>query len=535
MSSPATHAIRGRLPRGRLTLPEISRDAARIHAHLVDAARVPGGRAEGVATPATEGEVAALLVSAPQVLAVGAQSSLTGGATPTGGLVLSTAAMTAIDARLDRAIVQPGATLSALDAALRPRGAWYPPAPTYPGATVGGVIATNAAGAATFKYGTTRAWVEALTVVLATGDVLDVERGAVHAHPDGYFDIELSAERVRVEVPPYRWPDLPKVSCGYAAAPGMDLIDLFIGAEGTLGVVTAATLRTAAPRPATALAWVTCRSRTEAIALVGQLRAQARDTWQSADRRGLDVSAIEHMDRRCLELLHEDGVDAACDIAVPGDAALALLVTLELPADITARDAFAEIGGALAAEATDTPLVRFCRLLDRAGLLERTEIALPGDRRQAALLAFREAVPTAVNQRVGLAQRTIDPAIEKVAADVIVPFARLADFMAAVEQEFAQRRLDGAVWGHISDGNLHPNVMPRSATELIAGKDAVLSLGRLAIDCGGAPCAEHGVGRNPIKRQLVHEWIGGEGLAAMRRVKRALDPRGVLAPGVLGL
>src|SRR5207247_4941426 len=107
----------------------------------------------------------------------------------------------------------------------------------------GGVVATNAAGAATFKYGTTREWVRALTVVLANGEVLDIERGETTASRDGFFDVVLSDRTARIPVPPYRMPDVPKRSAGYFAAPSMDLIDLFIGSEGTLGVITAVTLR----------------------------------------------------------------------------------------------------------------------------------------------------------------------------------------------------------------------------------------------------------------------------------------------------
>ena len=91
------------------------------------------------------------------------------------------------------------------------------------------------------------------------------------------------------------------------------------------------------------------------------------------------------------------------------------------------------------------------------------------------------------------------------------------------------------MWGHISDGNLHPNVIPRSVNELEAGKGAMLAIGRAAIALGGSPCAEHGVGRNRVKQQLVRELYGEAGVDAMRAIKRALDPAGRLAPGVLGL
>jgi D-lactate dehydrogenase (cytochrome) len=412
---------------------------------------------------------------------------------------------------------------------------WYPPVPTYLGATVGGVIATNAAGAATFKYGTTRDWVEALTIVLATGDVLDLRRGGVRAHADGFFEIELRDRRVRAEVPPYRWPAVPKVSCGYHAAPGMDLIDLFIGAEGTLGVVTSATIRVVAPRPATALAWVTCPSRAVGFRLVDRLRSAARETWRTRDTNGLDVAAVEHMDRRSLDLIREDGVDRSHSLTIPDDSDLALLIALELDPRLTVDGAFDDIARALDAGASNAPLAQFCRILGDAALLDRTEIALPGDRRQADFVACREAVPTAVNGRIARGQRDIDPSIEKVAADVIVPFDRLPALFGAFDEGFRSRHLDGAVWGHISDGNLHANVIPRNTTELRAGKAAILDFGRAAIALGGAPCAEHGVGRHPIKQRLMRELIGAEGIAAMRRIKQALDPRGVLAPGVLGL
>src|SRR5204862_7318465 len=156
---------------------------------------------------------------------------LTGGATPMGEIVLATARLNRIEA-IDADSVRTGAgvTLIELDAALQRSGRYYPPTPTFPGACVGGTLATNAAGAATFKYGTTRDWVEALTVVLPTGDVLDLERGAVRAQ-DGYFEIDLEAGPLRVPAPKYRMPAVPKLSAGYFSEPEMDLVDLFVGSE----------------------------------------------------------------------------------------------------------------------------------------------------------------------------------------------------------------------------------------------------------------------------------------------------------------
>ena len=311
--------------------------------------------------------------------------------------------------------LEAGVTLTDLDAALRNAGRYYPPTPTFMGAFVGGTIATNAAGAATFKYGSTRDWVQAITVVLPSGDVLDIERGQVTSTPTATSrSSRIEGRRCACQSPRYRLPQVAKLAAGYFAASEMDLIDLFIGSEGTLGVIMEATLRVLPVRPAMCLALVPFAARLSALAFVRQLRGLARDTWRTKDPHGIDVSAIEHMDARCLELLREDGVDVANGVTIPAGSEMALLVTLELPADTTADHAFEEIGSARETTGSDGPLRRFCRLLDAAGVLDDVEVAVPGDvARAAQLLAVREAVPAAVNQRVGRAKQALDARIEK--------------------------------------------------------------------------------------------------------------------------
>ena len=422
-SGMASSSLRARRPRGESRRAGPVRDPDLLASFLEDAAHFSGGHSSGIVFAASEADVASLLRDAPSVLPIAAQSSLTGGATPRGEVLLSTTRLNRIiEIGTDRARVQAGVTLAELDAGLDQVGRYYPPAPTFKGACVGGTIATNAAGAATFKYGTTRNWVQAITVVLATGDVLDIERGATRAHPDGYFEILLADRAVRVPVPRYQMPAVPKLSAGYFARPDMDLIDLFIGSEGTLGVITEVTLRVLPVRPALCLAFVPFANRGAAFALVHRLRRLTQETWRTGEPGGIDVSAIEHMDARSLALLREDGVDRANGIALRPDASIALLITAELSAGTNASDAFDQIGRARDEDAPDTPLVRFCQALDQAGVLGDVEVAVPDDRARAAqLLAVREAVPAAVNQRVGRAKATFDARIEKTAADLNRP------------------------------------------------------------------------------------------------------------------
>ena len=514
---------------------EPTRDPDVLASYLEDAAHFSGGHARELTSPASEAELAEVLRTARTVLPVGAQSSLTGGATPMGETIVSTRRLTGIDLiGPDRVRVGAGVTLETLNGTLASAGRLYPPTPTFAGAFVGGTVATNAAGAATFKYGTTRNWVEAITVVLASGEVLDIERGATLATGDRRFQLRLESGTVTVPIPAYQMPRVAKLSAGYYAAAGMDLIDLFIGSEGTLGVVTAVTLRVVPVRPAMCMALVPFPIEAASLRFADALRDAARETRRTAGRRGVDVSAVEFMDARSLTIIREDRADARNHVRLPAESAAALLVTLELPPGTGAAEAFDQIGRARDVDRPDSPLVRFCAMLSDAEVLDDVEIAVAGDSaRMTQLAAIREAVPAGVNQRIGRAKRDVDPSIEKAAADIAVPFDRIDELLAVVRADAARRGLDVAVWGHVSDGNLHPNVIPRTGAEWHAARDLVEDVGRMAIRFGGAPMAEHGVGRNPIKQRLLRELYGENGIDQMRAVKRALDPEWKLSPGVL--
>jgi D-lactate dehydrogenase (cytochrome) len=521
-----THRLAARRPHGVSAPLTLRRDADEVATYLQDAARTPGGHTPVVAFPRSEAEVAQVLREAPTVLPIGAQSSLTGGATPFGAWVLSTSRLDAVGPRKGSHVrVGAGLSLVALQTELRRERLFFPPVPTFLGAFVGGIVSTNAAGAATFKYGTTRAWVEFLTVVLANGDVLDLVRGETCAHTDGYFEIVLTSGEIRrVPVPGYRMPEVPKCSAGYFAAPKMDLVDLFIGSEGTLGVVTEAGLRVA-PDPPRLVGWLPLPSEEQAIDIVARLRDASMATRATGDRDGVDVAAIEMLDARSLELLREDGKDRELRVRASGETRAAIIFQLELPADTADHAVSTEAHG---------PIGRLCRLLGDGGLLDGLEVSLPGEERRAEqILEVREAVPVAVNHRVAAVQRAGQAKVRKTAADMIVPFGALPEMLAAYRRRLAESGLDHAIWGHVSDGNLHVNVLPRRDEDVAAGDAIILELGREAIRLGGSPLAEHGVGRNPQKQALLQALHGDEGVSAMRRIKEALDPEWKLAPGVL--
>jgi D-lactate dehydrogenase (cytochrome) len=529
-----THIARAREPAETSGTPVIDRSSEAIARHLEDAAHFPGGHADGVARPRSEAEVAALIKEATRVLPVGAQSSVTGGATPVGGLVLSTERLLLIqDSGQHHVRADAGISLDALQKMLSATGRWYAPIPTFTGATVGGVVSTNAAGAATFKYGATRPWVDGLTVVLPCGHVLGLARGEV-TDAAGWFEIVCGHGTRRFRRGSYVIPAVPKCSAGYFTSPSMDLIDLFIGAEGTLGVIVNATLRVLPTKPVVTFVLVPVPSEAVGLALVNDLRRASRETWKRQDPHGIDIAAIESLDRRCLEVLHEDGVDRRNGIAIPAGTGLLLIVQLERPAGTPDTAIFRELSSALEPGAPDSAVGRFARLLHEHGVGDVAEVALPSQTRRAEqILSLREGAPTGVNRRVGDAKRTVDPRIEKTAADMIVPFEHFEEMMRAYRAGFERRGLDYAIWGHVSDGNVHPNVIPRSYEDVVAAREAILEFGREAVRLGGCPLAEHGVGRSALKQALLRELYGEKGIGEMRAIKRAIDPDERMARGVL--
>jgi D-lactate dehydrogenase (cytochrome) len=257
---------------------------------------------------------------------------------------------------------------------------------------------------------------------------------------------------------------------------------------------------------------VACTSEAEALELTRALRDAS---GRSAGGGAIDVVAIEYLDARSIRLLDSSTLQRAGIGTLP-DAATLLLVQIETQGD------------------TESMLERFQSLLDTMHISADPIVALPDDDRAAArLLELRESVPAAVNARVGGAKARIDPGIQKTAGDFIVPFASMARALSLYRDACERRGLDYAIWGHVSDGNLHPNIIPRSLEEVDKGREALREMARGVIEMGGAALAEHGVGRNPLKQAFLVDLYGERGVEQMRAVKRALDPRWKLAAGVL--
>jgi D-lactate dehydrogenase (cytochrome) len=492
---------------------------------MTDASNLAGGRAERVVFPETAEEVAEILATATRdgapITVSGAGTGIVGGRVPFGGVVLATDRLNRIveiaqDERGGggRATVEAGVTLADLRRAVESRGLLYPPDPTEWSCYVGGTVATNASGARTFKYGPTRRYVRRLKLALATGDIVDLRRGDARADAGGNLRLPLAGGRaLDLKIPTYRMPQTRKHAAGYFIEPGVDAVDLFVGSEGTLGVVCEVEVELL-PRPENFLAGVVFfDAEEELLAFVraardASLATRAADAsgageTNSARRRGrIDARALEYFDREALNFLREKYPE------IPAGAAGAIFFEQETTG------------------ATEEGLTAaWLALLEGCGALVDVSWFATEARDQGRLREFRHALPVLVNE--WLARR----GQRKVSTDMAVPDEHFAQMLAFYREALGESGLSYVIFGHIGDNHVHVNVLPRDDAEAARAREIYGRFIRRAVELGGTISAEHGVGK--LKRDYLRELYGDAHLREMARLKRALDPACVLGRGIM--
>jgi glycolate oxidase len=446
--------VRRELPDLRLLTDIADRESYRLDETAYLAAGLPGA----VALPASTDEVAALLRLATRhrvpVVPRGAGTGLSGGAAGIEGAL--TVAVTRMDRilEIDRdnlcVITQPGVINADLKKAVAAEGLFYPPDPaSYESCSIGGNLGTNAGGLCCVKYGQTRDWVLGLEVVLADGTVIRTGGRTV------------------------------KDTAGYS------LTHLIVGSQGTLGIVTEATLRLR-PLPG---------PRATMLAFFGSLGA-AGDAVAAMTRAGIVPVTLELLDHETIL-----AVDDAHNLGLDRDAAAMLLVESDAP------------GAAAAAE------------------LDESEKAIAGAGATSVVRAQDAQEADWLRQARRLALRALERQGTVRMEDVGVPRARVPQLLAAIERIAAAHKVRCATFGHAGDGNLHPNPIfdrddPDAARLTHLVRDEIF---RAALDLGGTVTAEHGIGA--ARREWLPIQRGEGAVAAMRAIKNALDPLGILNPG----
>jgi FAD/FMN-containing dehydrogenase len=453
----------------------LTTDPDRMDAWLTDWRGRYTGRALALASPASTAEVAALVklcaAHGVPIVPQGGNSGMAGGATPDASghaIILSLRRMNAvrsISAESGQAVCEAGVVLQTLHEAAERAGMRFPLTLGGKGsATIGGLIATNAGGTQVLRHGTMRAQVLGLEAVLANGEVLDLMT------------------------------PLKKDNRGF------DLKQLLIGSEGTLGIVTAATLRLLPAATGRVTAWVGLESIVEARSLLRRMERAMGDALE-----GFEVvpahcleSVLAHQPSARAPLAARHAWNALIECVSPAQDSVALRETLET---------------ALAAALEDS-------LLDDAAIAA-------SDTQAEAFWSLRDGISAA--------ERALGPAMQH---DISVPVEKMPEFIlaAAPEVEAAFPGTRAVAFGHLGDGNVHFHVLaPKGAVrgvwEEAEGKAISAQVHDLVTAWGGSISAEHGIGQMKVDELArLHDPVA---LAVMAQVKAALDPSGLLNPGKL--
>ncbi len=418
---------------------------------------------DAVAFPASAEEVRRTILLANElrfpVVPRGAGSGFSGGSLPVrGGVVLSTERMDrilSIDTENLVAVVEPGVVTERLKDEARKRGLFYPPDPaSLKFCTIGGNLAECAGGMCAVKYGVTRDYVLGLEAVLGTGELVRT----------GVYTVK--------------------------GVVGYDLTRMLVGSEGTLGVITKATLRLI-PLP----------ESVETLLAFFRTNGEGARAVAGIVEERITPCAMEMMDRTAIECVRE-----IAGLPVPEGTGCALLIEVDGPKDSVLREA------------------------------DRVESAC----RRFGATEVRRAADAAGREKLWELRRSISPALRqvnpvKINEDIVVPRSRLPDMYAFLSDLAERKNLKIVNFGHAGDGNIHVNIMisGKDENERRRAEEAVEEVFRKTVELGGTISGEHGIGI--AKAPFLEMEVGPLGVSVMKRLKTCFDPNGILNPGKIFL
>jgi D-lactate dehydrogenase (cytochrome) len=483
-----------------------------IQNYLTDASNMPGGYAEKLYIPETADEIAQILHDANMqkipVTISGARTGTVGGAVPFGGYVISLERMNkikSIDRATMTAVVEPGVVLGDFQKAVEAEGLFYPPDPTEWSCQIGGTVATNASGSRSFRYGATRGFVRRVNVVLASGDQVTIDRG--HAI-DGDL-IKLRTTKISAKIPSYERPDVRKNVSGFYNQRPLDAIDLFIGSEGTLGVITEIELSLLKKPEGFFSGIVFFEDQKDLLGFVDEVRAasfnsrsRSSESEPGASAIGLSIDAtlLEYFDANALKFISN---------RFP-----------ETPSGMVGAIFFEQ---ETTAENEDELFEKWSTLLEQHNADVDRSWFTTNEQDREKMREFRHALPVSVNEFIAKHKQ------RKVGTDMAVPDKTFPGFLKFYKETLDASGIDYVIFGHIGDCHLHANLLPKNAEEAEKARHIYGRCVAQAVMLGGTVSAEHGIGK--LKAKYLNVMMGERYLNEMAELKRAFDPNGILGRG----
>lgn len=478
-----------------------------VQQYLFDQANLKG-ECEKVFSVESHEDVIEIILNANKlnvpVSVCGNHTSLTGASLPSTGWVLATDALNKIlkiSAQERFAIIEPGVTLGNLQKVLKSHNLFFPPDPTENSCFVGGMIGTNASGARSFKYGATRDSIIGLEVVLPTGELIKLDD--THVVTDRFFNLNINDDkRILFEIPEeYQLPEVKNVA-GYFMKPDMRLIDLFIGAEGTLGVITKVKILLR-PMPVNYVSLVVFfEDIDEGFSFLDKLRDTSQANREFAGN-GVEARVIEFFDKNSLSLLKQKYS------SIPINAVAAFWIEQECENNDKYYSLIEEWNFFLHSLHIDLDKIWF-------GADENDRIKI---------VSMRHDLPLMVNNIIR------HRGVRKLGTDIAVPNHLFKNFYKDAIAAVEEKGFEYVAFGHFGDSHLHLNILPKNLEELELGKQLCDYLCEHAILIKGTFSAEHGVGK--LKKHYLKKMMGDFNLGFMRHVKKLFDPDYILGRGNL--
>lgn len=478
------------------------RDIEPCDKYLTDESRMSGGTASKVFFPKNALEISEILKYCTEnriaVTVYARGTGITGASVPNGGVVLSLEKLSWIGDLSEKEGVNGStlvagsyATLDDILEKLRGTKWFYPVDPTEMSASIGGTVATNASGALSFKYGPTRKWISAIEVVLMDGSIQRIARGENFADDSGF----LSFPAGKIRIPDYKMPEC-KNAAGLYSAENMDAIDLFIGSEGLLGVITEVEIDLIEKQSSLSIVKF-FESDDKAVSFVQLLK-------KLNDER---PEFIEYFNDSGLEMLKNKIHSDPLSLPIPEideNAKAAIFFELKYNGN--------EIGETL------TRIVKAGDNWDKSWCSwENIE--------KERIKTFRHALPEAVNTYIAEVKKE-HPQIHKLGTDFAVSDSNFLELLAFYRDILNKSGLRSVAFGHIGDNHIHINLLPSNPQELEKGKEIYALMAGRVVELKGSVSAEHGIGK--LKHRYLEMAYGTAGIDEMRRVKRFFDPHFLL-------
>ena len=462
-----------------------------IALYLRDASNFSDGSAEMVIIPDSVEELSFFLkMNRQKIIVAGAGTGVTAGRIPYSGIIISMERMNLIGCLKEGTIrVEAGVRLADLNDILLGTGWFYPPNPTETLSFLGGNVATNASGPRSYKYGSTRRYILEIGLTLPNGSYVNIKRGQTVDAP------LICSNGMAIEFPTIKYiSPTTKNASGYYIQPGMDWIDLLIGSDGTLGVVTDILLKLL-PCPERFFSAILFFSEEE-------LCWHAVESIKNSQDPYIDPCALEYFDSHCISRLRNKYSN------IPKSAKSALF----LEQDIMNENQF------------DPSFEAWYEFLKKKKLLSDDSWFAESEKDIKKFYDFRHSIALILNEENSRLGRV------KIGTDFAVPNEKFNDMMKFYQNTLTEGGLDYAVFGHIGDNHLHINLLPDEDQS-----DQAIEIYQILVNqillWKGVVSAEHGIGK--LKKKWFHRMVGKEALEEMRSIKRAFDPSQILGTGNL--